>query len=74
MTTTSSDTVRSASSQAIRCAKLSVYDSRNHHAWNRANPHANGGVLLRDLRLPDFRAYAVTVPTPGVMEAEATHV
>ncbi len=30
-----------------------------------ANPHANGGELLRDLRLPDFRAYAVAVPTPG---------
>jgi xylulose-5-phosphate/fructose-6-phosphate phosphoketolase len=31
-----------------------------------ANPHANGGMLLRDLRLPDFREYAVDVPTPGV--------
>ena len=30
-----------------------------------ANPHTNGGVLLRDLRLPDFRDYAVTVPAPG---------
>ena len=30
-----------------------------------ANPHANGGLLLRDLRLPDFRDYAVDVPTPG---------
>ena len=30
-----------------------------------ANPHANGGVLLRDLALPDFRDYAVEVPTPG---------
>ena len=30
-----------------------------------ANPHANGGLLLGDLRLPDFRDYAVTVPTPG---------
>ena len=30
-----------------------------------ANPHANGGLLLRDLRLPDFRDYAVEVPTPG---------
>ena len=27
-----------------------------------ANPHANGGILLRDLRMPDFRAYAVKVP------------
>ena len=30
-----------------------------------ANPHANGGLLLRDLRLPDFRDYAVECPTPG---------
>lgn len=39
-----------------------------------ANPHANGGVLLRDLRLPDFRSYAVDVPAPGVTTAEATRV
>ena len=35
-----------------------------------ANPHANGGLLLRDLRLPDFRDYAVEVPTPGAATAE----
>ncbi len=39
-----------------------------------ANPHANGGALLRDLRLPDFRAYAVPVPVPGAVDAEATRV
>ena len=39
-----------------------------------ANPHANGGLLLRDLRLPDFRDYAVEVPTPGAVDAEATRV
>jgi len=39
-----------------------------------ANPHANGGVLLRDLRLPDFRAYAVAVAAPGVADAEDTRV
>jgi xylulose-5-phosphate/fructose-6-phosphate phosphoketolase len=39
-----------------------------------ANPHANGGLLLKDLRLPDFRDYAVTVPRPGAVEAEATRV
>jgi xylulose-5-phosphate/fructose-6-phosphate phosphoketolase len=39
-----------------------------------ANPHTNGGLLLRDLRLPDFRDYAVTVPQPGAVEAEATRV
>jgi xylulose-5-phosphate/fructose-6-phosphate phosphoketolase len=39
-----------------------------------ANPHANGGILLRELRLPDFRQYAVHVPAPGAVEAEATRV
>ena len=39
-----------------------------------ANPHANGGVLLKDLRMPDFRNYAVAVPKPGVVFAEATRV
>ena len=39
-----------------------------------ANPHANGGLLLRDLHLPDFRDYAVDVPKPGTVEAEATRV
>ena len=39
-----------------------------------ANPHANGGLLLRDLRLPDFRDYAVEVPTPGAATAESTRV
>jgi xylulose-5-phosphate/fructose-6-phosphate phosphoketolase len=37
-----------------------------------ANPHANGGALLRDLRLPDFCSYAVAVPGPGEATAEAT--
>jgi xylulose-5-phosphate/fructose-6-phosphate phosphoketolase len=39
-----------------------------------ANPHANGGLLLRDLRLPDFKTYAVEVKKPGGVEAEATRV
>jgi len=39
-----------------------------------ANPHANGGLLLRDLVMPDFREYAVHVPKPGVEVAEATRV
>ncbi|MEX2114094.1 MAG: phosphoketolase family protein [Pirellulales bacterium] len=39
-----------------------------------ANPHANGGILLRDLRMPDFRDYAVTVPSPGSVEAGDTTV
>ena len=39
-----------------------------------ANPHANGGLLLRDLELPDFRGYAVDVPAPAVTTSEATRV
>src|SRR6201987_3557550 len=36
------------------------------------NPHANGGLLLKDLRMPDFREYAVEVPAPGSTVTEAT--
>ena len=36
------------------------------------NPHANGGLLLKDLKLPDFRSYAVETPSPGAATAEAT--
>ena len=39
-----------------------------------ANPHANGGVFLRDLRMPDFRDFAVEVAKPGTVVAEATRV
>jgi xylulose-5-phosphate/fructose-6-phosphate phosphoketolase len=39
-----------------------------------ANPHANGGLLLKDLKLPDFRAYAVEISRPGTINAEATRV
>ncbi len=39
-----------------------------------ANPYANGGLLLKELRLPDFRGYAVEVPRPGVVVVEATRV
>jgi xylulose-5-phosphate/fructose-6-phosphate phosphoketolase len=39
-----------------------------------ANPSANGGILLRDLRLPDFRDYAVEVDGPGTSTSEATRV
>jgi xylulose-5-phosphate/fructose-6-phosphate phosphoketolase len=38
------------------------------------NPHANGGLLLKDLRLPDFREYAVDVPAPGSTVVESTRV
>jgi xylulose-5-phosphate/fructose-6-phosphate phosphoketolase len=39
-----------------------------------ANPIANGGLLLKDLRMPNFRDYAVDVPTPGTTLSEATRV
>lgn len=39
-----------------------------------ANPHANGGLLLKDLRLPDYRDFAVDVPEPGAVQAEATRM
>ena len=39
-----------------------------------SNPHANGGLLLRDLTLPDFREYAVTVDRPGATMSEPTRV
>jgi xylulose-5-phosphate/fructose-6-phosphate phosphoketolase len=39
-----------------------------------ANPHANGGILLRDLIMPDFWKYAVNVPSPGSVQAADTHV
>jgi xylulose-5-phosphate/fructose-6-phosphate phosphoketolase len=39
-----------------------------------ANPRANGGLLLRDLQMPDFREHAVDVPRPGAAQGEATRV
>ncbi|CAH1000704.1 Xylulose-5-phosphate phosphoketolase [Neolewinella maritima] len=39
-----------------------------------ANPHANGGRLLKPLRIPDYREYGVAVPTPGGVRAADTHV
>lgn len=39
-----------------------------------ANPHANGGILLKNLKMPDFRDYAVDVPKPGSMLGESTRV
>jgi xylulose-5-phosphate/fructose-6-phosphate phosphoketolase len=39
-----------------------------------ANPHANGGILLRDLVMPDFHRHAVSVPSPGAVDAQDTLV
>jgi len=39
-----------------------------------SNPHTNGGILLRDLRMPDFHVHAVNVPSPGAVNAQDTQV
>jgi len=39
-----------------------------------ANPHTNGGILLHDLRMPDFRLHAVNVPSPGAVDGQDTLV
>ncbi len=39
-----------------------------------ANPHANGGLLMKELRLPDFESYAVKITQPGAVDAEATRI
>jgi xylulose-5-phosphate/fructose-6-phosphate phosphoketolase len=54
-------------------AELAALPPRGERRMS-ANPHANGGVLLRDLLLPDFRDYAVDVPAPGTTSSEATRV
>ena len=51
-------------------SELAPRDSRRMGA----NPHANGGLLLRDLKMPDFRDYAVVVAAPGVRGIGDTHV
>ena len=53
--------------------ELAELPPRSHRRMS-ANPHANGGLLLRDLTMPDFRAYAVDVPAPGATDSEATRV
>jgi xylulose-5-phosphate/fructose-6-phosphate phosphoketolase len=53
--------------------ELAALAPRSHRRMS-ANPHANGGLLLRDLDLPDFREYAVEVVRPGASETEGTRV
>ncbi len=55
---------------AVQLAELAPKGNRRMGA----NPHANGGLLLQDLKLPDFREYAVDVPGPGAVASEATRV
>jgi xylulose-5-phosphate/fructose-6-phosphate phosphoketolase len=54
-------------------AELEALAPRGHLRMSD-NPHANGGLLLRDLRLPDVRDFAVDVPVPGGSTSEATRV
>jgi xylulose-5-phosphate/fructose-6-phosphate phosphoketolase len=54
-------------------AELAALAPRGNRRMS-ANPHANGGALLRELRLPDFREHAVSVPAPGAVTAESTRV
>jgi xylulose-5-phosphate/fructose-6-phosphate phosphoketolase len=53
--------------------EIAQLSPRGHRRMS-ANPHANGGTLLRSLRLPDFREYAVDVPAAGATTSEATRV
>jgi xylulose-5-phosphate/fructose-6-phosphate phosphoketolase len=54
-------------------AELAGLPPKGHRRMS-ANPHANGGLLLQDLVLPDFRDYAVEVPAPATTFSEATRV
>ena len=51
------------------CAQLKAIAPKGDRRMG-ANPNANGGKLLRDLRLPDFRDYGIAVPAPGAVEAQ----
>jgi xylulose-5-phosphate/fructose-6-phosphate phosphoketolase len=53
--------------------ELAALPPKEHRRMS-ANPHANGGLLLQDLVLPDFRSYAVAVAKPGTTYSEATRV
>ena len=53
--------------------ELAELAPKGHHRMG-ANPHANGGEVMQPLSLPHFESYAVAVPTPGAVRAEATRV
>ena len=54
-------------------SELAALAPKGNHRMG-ANLHANGGLLLKDLRMPNFRNYAVEVPEPGQVQAESTRV
>jgi xylulose-5-phosphate/fructose-6-phosphate phosphoketolase len=53
--------------------ELAALPPKNHRRMS-ANPHTNGGLLMRDLSLPDFHDYAVEVGSPGTTTSEATRI
>jgi xylulose-5-phosphate/fructose-6-phosphate phosphoketolase len=57
-----------------RLAKEIAETAPTGHRRMGANPHANGGLVRRELRLPDFRSYAVKVASPGTSQAEPTRI
>src|SRR5713101_1824229 len=60
--------------EAGRLAKEIAETNPTGHRRMGANPHANGGLVRRELRLPDFRSYAVKVASPGTSQAEGTRI
>jgi xylulose-5-phosphate/fructose-6-phosphate phosphoketolase len=54
-------------------AELAALAPKGHRRMGD-NPHTNGGIVLRDLKMPDFQDYAVEVSKPGAVEAESTRV
>src|SRR5262249_22441546 len=60
--------------EAGRLAKDIAETTPTGHRRMGANPHANGGLVRRELRLPDFRSYAVKVASPGMSQAEPTRI
>src|ERR1700756_93717 len=52
-------------------ADIAELAPEGHHRMSD-NPHANGGLLMRDLKMPDFRDYALDVPSPGATSAAST--
>ena len=65
---------RSCSTRTARCARSWPRSRPQGERRMGANPHANGGLLLRELELPDFRDYAVEVPAPTASISEPTRV
>ena len=65
---------RSCSTRTVRCAPELAALAPTGERRMGANPHANGGLLLRELELPDFRDYAVEVPAPTATVSEPTRV